>query len=311
MPIRSSFTGYSIPRITFNCLRCRMPARYNSVGHYHAHCRTLVFIQSFEPIALAWSASKDSMSSEKSLAIVLRTVEFSETSLVVTLLTEGFGKVVALAKGARRLKGPFDGALDLLTICRVVFLRKSSGSLDLLTEAKLERRFHAATSSLPALNAGYYLAEMLRELTDEHDPHPQLFCLAHNTLVVLDELQPQQNQEVAQHVMRFELMALRLLGHLPSLSLCASCGAQVSAARRISFGMISGGVLCDRCRGGKRQVASISAEAIESMKVLAQENDLPGEFALSRPIAGEIRGLLNRYMCNLLGHQPKTQRLLN
>ena len=42
------------------------------------------------------------MSAEKTLAIVLRVVEFSETSCVVTLYTRDFGKIGALAKGARR-----------------------------------------------------------------------------------------------------------------------------------------------------------------------------------------------------------------
>ena len=59
------------------------------------------------------------MSSEKSTAIILRLVEFSETSLVVTLLTRDFGKLTAMAKGARRKKSPFEGALDLLAICRI------------------------------------------------------------------------------------------------------------------------------------------------------------------------------------------------
>jgi len=85
------------------------------------------------------------MSSEKATAIVLRSVDFSESSSVVTLFTREFGKIHALAKGARRPKGPFEGALDLLALCRIVFLRKSSGALDLLTEAKLERRLRAAT----------------------------------------------------------------------------------------------------------------------------------------------------------------------
>ena len=57
-----------------------------------------------------------SMSSEKASAIVIRAVEFSETSLVVTLFTREFGKLGALAKGARRLKGPFESALDLLAL---------------------------------------------------------------------------------------------------------------------------------------------------------------------------------------------------
>ena len=85
------------------------------------------------------------MSQEKSLAIVLRVVDFGETSAIVTLFTEELGKIGALAKGARRPKGPFESALDLLAVCRIVFLHKSSDALDLLTEAKLERRFRAAT----------------------------------------------------------------------------------------------------------------------------------------------------------------------
>ena len=53
-----------------------------------------------------------------------------------------------LAKGARRPKGPFESALDLLSLCRIVFLRKSSDALDLLTEARLERRFRVVGRDL-------------------------------------------------------------------------------------------------------------------------------------------------------------------
>ncbi len=78
---------------------------------------------------------------EKTTAVVLRVVDFSESSSVVTLFTSDFGKISGLAKGARKPKGSFESALDLLSLVRVVFLRNSSGTLDLLTEAKLERRF--------------------------------------------------------------------------------------------------------------------------------------------------------------------------
>ena len=77
------------------------------------------------------------MASEKSSAIVLRLVEFSETSLIVTLFTRDFGKVTALAKGARRPKGPFEAALDLLSLTRIVFLRKSAGRVIIIILASL------------------------------------------------------------------------------------------------------------------------------------------------------------------------------
>jgi DNA repair protein RecO (recombination protein O) len=248
------------------------------------------------------------MSAEKTLAIVLKLVEFSESSLVVTLLTQDFGKISALAKGARRPKGPFENALDLLAICRVVFLRKSSGGLDLLTEAKLERRFRAAARSLPALNAGYYVAELLRELTDDHDPHPELFQLAVETLAALDE-----NRDPSTTVLRFELGALRELGHLPALDHCTHCGKPVANSGRVAFGLIGGGVLCLQCRPGRRQVASVSGAAIAAMQALADEEHRATTWpeALAKPLSGELRGLMNRYICNLLGHRPKTQNLIS
>ena len=130
------------------------------------------------------------MSAEKSLGIVLRVVDFSETSCVVTIFTRDCGKVRGLAKGARRPKGPFESALDLLALVRLVFLRKSSDALDLLTEAKLERRFRGAERGLARLYAGYYVAELLDALTDDDDPHPELFDAAEQALRALESAVP-------------------------------------------------------------------------------------------------------------------------
>src|SRR5204862_289984 len=122
---------------------------------------------------------------EKALALVVRTTDWSETSRIATLWTREFGKVRVLAKGGRRLKSNFETALDLLTECRILFLRKSSGNLDLLTEAQVVQRFARLRSDLPALYAGYYIAELLTDLTEDYDPHPLLFDEALATLQML------------------------------------------------------------------------------------------------------------------------------
>src|ERR1700735_1417101 len=115
------------------------------------------------------------MAAEKALALVVRTTDWSETSRIATLWTREHGKVRALAKGGRRLKSNFETALDLLTVCSIVFLRKSSGSLDLLTEARVLQRFPRLRTELPALYAGYYIAELLCDWTEDYDPHPIIF----------------------------------------------------------------------------------------------------------------------------------------
>src|SRR3954471_23803918 len=98
------------------------------------------------------------MAAEKAQAIVLRTTDWSETSRIATLWTRQFGKVRALAKGGRRLKSAFENALDLLTVCDIVLLRKTSGSLDLLTEARVVRRYPRLRADLAALYGAYYVA---------------------------------------------------------------------------------------------------------------------------------------------------------
>src|SRR5579871_2507137 len=125
------------------------------------------------------------MSTEKASALVLRTTDWSESSRIATLWTREFGKVRALAKGGRRLKSNFENALDLLTLCSIVFLRKSSGSLDLLTEAQVVERFPQLRTHLPALYAAYYIAELLSDGTEDYDPHPSLFDEARDALRAL------------------------------------------------------------------------------------------------------------------------------
>lgn len=241
------------------------------------------------------------MASEKTTAIVIRTTEFSETSLVVTLFTRDFGKIGALAKGARKLKGPFESALDLLALCRIVFLHKTSDTLDLLTEAKLLRRFRPAGRSLAGLYAGYYVAELLAGLTDENDPHPELFDLADQTLEALAT-----GASVAKWLIRFELNAIRLLGHMPSLDRCVECGAAVPAAGRVAFGQLDGGVLCNPCRAGKQQVVLVSAGVLRTMTLLANPNGMAWQrVEIDARSLGELRALLNHYFAHLLGKKPK------
>jgi DNA repair protein RecO (recombination protein O) len=241
------------------------------------------------------------MASEKTDGLILRIIEWSETSLIVTLLTREFGKTSAVAKGARRPKSSFEGALDLLTVCRVEIIQKSGESLDLLTEAKLERRFRAGSRDLARLYAGYYVAELLRELTDENDPHPELYDLAILTLQQLDG-----DTDVRACLLRFELQTLRILGHAPMLRACAACGLEFSAelldAPILGFGVPAGGLLCENCRPLNSQVVFLKLEARNWMIAAVDESNCDGIAPeLTQRVASELRGLMNRYLSYLCG----------
>ncbi len=246
------------------------------------------------------------MASEKATGLVLKVIDFSETSCIVTLFTREFGKIHGLAKGGRRLKGPFESALDLLSLVRLVFLRKSSGGLDLLTEAKLERRFRGRDRNLASIYAGYYIAELLSELTHDFDPHPELFDRATETLEAISTA-----GNLSSLVTRFEMTSLNLLGHMPCLDRCADCGQPIEFAERMNFSQRSGGVLCRRCRPGRPQVVSVSAGIIRAMECLGDlQSPAWQRLSLDRRLQGELRGVLNHYLSHLLGHEARMQRYL-
>jgi DNA repair protein RecO (recombination protein O) len=261
----------------------------------------------------------ETMAADKARAIVIRTFPFGDTSCVVTLFTREYGKLRALAKGAWRPKSGFDAALDLLSICQVLVFRKASDALDLVTEACLEHRFRVGRSQAAFLG-GMDVAELLDTLTADGDPQPELFDVAHATLRTLSAPRLHHDPDTRANeltdglvralVAHTELSMLRLVGHAPALLGCAECRGSVTAGGRIAFGMLDGGVLCERCRRGKRAVVSISADCLAALRLLAGTPDAWRSLALPPLIDGEVRAVMNTMLSHILGRRPRVAPLL-
>jgi DNA repair protein RecO (recombination protein O) len=237
------------------------------------------------------------MSSEKTEGIVLRAVPWSETSLVVTLFTRDFGKVAAVAKGARRLRSAFESSLDLLAKSDIVFIQKSNDALDILTEAKLNRRFRSSQIALLPLYCGFYLAELLLALTEDHQPVRELYDLTDRTLQDLDS-----GIDPAALVLRFEMQLLKLLGHLPTFHLCASCGNPVESnedGNENRIGIAAGGVLCPKCAPGQRFVVRISRQTFQVLTRFADATWDQMPMTIDSECRGESRFVMEKFISNL------------
>jgi DNA repair protein RecO (recombination protein O) len=268
------------------------------------------------------------MPAEKATGLVLRMVDYSETSRIGTIWTREFGKVRVLAKGGRRLRGPFESALDLLTLASIVFLRKSSGGLDLLTEAQVVERFPRLRTDLSALYAAYYLAELLGDWTEDYDPHPNLFDEAVETLRTLGT----ETIPVALRLLRFETVLLRELGYAPALDACAGCGRPTIAGpdadpisgpdsgmgsgsgsgsgEPLIFSATAGGVMCGQCHVSNRGKTTLSRPAWQALRALYDQEN-PGAWRNISPAPrAELRRLHNLYISHLLGRRPRTMTYL-
>jgi DNA repair protein RecO (recombination protein O) len=270
------------------------------------------------------------MPAEKAQGLVLRTTDWSETSRIATVWTREFGKVRVLAKGGRRLKSNFENALDLLTLCRIVFLRKSSSSLDLLTEAQVIERFPRLRSDLPALYAAYYIAELLSDWTEDYDPHPLLFDEALAALRSFGQAESLA-QITGPRLVRFELVLLRELGYTPALTSCAVCGrempppsgnsknqepnsktAEVGSWNLVlgtspggwAFSSAAGGMVCSDCRPTRRDLIALSPQAWQALQDLSTQEEAWRQ-SWSPEVRAELRRVLNDYVTYLLGRRPR------
>ncbi len=251
------------------------------------------------------------MSLEKADALVIRQVDFSESSRVVTFFSLEFGKFAALAKGAKRLKGPFDAALDLLSTCRVVFIKKSSGTLNLLTEARLISRFQPQNSGagggLSSLYGGYYVAELLSGLTEDFDPAPEVYNLAISTLAALSS--PENLSSPL--IIHFEISLLRLIGLLPNLFECSVCGEAVQTGKKFAHWVSQGGVLCGACRREDFAGVSISSGSIEILRRLTQESaETICNIEFTGKQSEECHKLAVSAITHALGRRPSTLRYI-
>jgi DNA repair protein RecO (recombination protein O) len=245
------------------------------------------------------------MVAENALALVVRGTDWSETSRITTLFTREFGKVRALAKGGRRLQSNFEIAFDLLTVCHIVFIRKAQGGLDLLTEARMEERFPALRRDLQALYAGYYVAELLADGTQDYDPHPPLFDAALGTLRGLGEA----GRLAADSVTSFELVWLKELGYSPRLDICAACGSEVlpPGVERAMFSPSAGGVLCPTCGPAVADRRPLSIAGLDTLRGLtaAAGSDTPVSLEVPPTLRWELRGLLGQVISFVLGRRPR------
>jgi DNA repair protein RecO (recombination protein O) len=237
------------------------------------------------------------MAAEKAIGLVVRTHDWSETSRICTIYTREFGKVRALAKGGRRLKSSFEVGLDLLSVCSIVLLRKSSGGLDLLTEARVEERFAGLRTNLAALYAGYYIAELLGDGTQDYDPHPMLF---EHSLETLRQLAAGGN--VLPLVSAYEWTWLSELGVKPVVDQCVGC-LQTLATGLLAYSPMAGGVLCATCASGQRDRRSLSRTALACLQEIAV-GELPA-------VTHEVRQLLGYTVACVLGRRPKVLSFLD
>jgi DNA repair protein RecO (recombination protein O) len=225
-------------------------------------------------------------------ALILRTYKLGEADRIVVFLTRDRGKKRGVAKGARRARSRYMGALEPMTRAGVAYYEREGRDLVRLNYVDPACSPMAATS-LGALGHTGYFAELIDEWAPEAHADERLYRLGASMVDAIASGAP--IEPLARY---FEYWLLRLQGVYPGITRCAGCGGALQA----------GAVMPPRehvfiCRGCGPSGAgtTLSAEAMRFLQASAAARPegltaLPLAAASARQLETAHRRLLDLHL---------------
>jgi DNA repair protein RecO (recombination protein O) len=226
-------------------------------------------------------------------ALVLRRTDFGEADRLVTLLTRDYGKVRAVARGARRPVSKHSGNLELFVAVEVLLAR--GRELDFISQSELRQAHRRVREDLQAASYAYYLVEVADALLEPGDAAGGPFELLRATLGALDAGAPPRL--LAAHYL---LKLLDLVGFRPELFVCLSCGAPLRPT--VNFiDLEVGGALCPDCGSHSATARPIVVDTLKIMRNLQRGDDLgnlgvPVPIPLAETVDRQVRAFVEHHI---------------
>jgi DNA repair protein RecO (recombination protein O) len=170
--------------------------------------------------------------------IVLRTYKLGETDRIVNLLTQGRGKVRAVAKGVRRPGSKFGGRLEPFS--HVDLQLYEGRNLDIINQAELITPFTAVREDFALSACGSAMVEAADRVAQEDERSNGLVLLLLDGLRALATHPEHPSAVLDAYLLRLASVA----GYHPYLDACANCG---NPGEHRVFHLAAGGLLCGVC----------------------------------------------------------------
>lgn len=120
-------------------------------------------------------------------AIVFRSVDFRESSKIVTLFTEEHGKIAVMVHGAKKPKSKFGGIIEIGNLLDVVYYYKSSRSVQTLSEASFLHKTLDIRTDFRKMATLTSAIELINQLLHEEEINVPIFEATKNFILWLDE----------------------------------------------------------------------------------------------------------------------------
>jgi DNA repair protein RecO (recombination protein O) len=237
----------------------------------------------------------------KTKAIVLRSLDLSETDKLVTFLSESYGKIKCVAKAARRIKSRFGASLEPLSCIHLIYFAKENQELYRLNSCDIIQSFQEVRENHDKFYTAVYFNELIDVLVREGGRGEDLFQLLYGALLRV------QAQDDLETVLRlFELRLVSILGYTPGFGHCMLCRS-VPQGDWVAFSYTRGGVLCEACKDRGPTEARFSAGTLSYLKkLLTMDIRNTGKLKIPKSAIHEIETVTHRLVLAHVGRELKS-----
>ena len=153
---------------------------------------------------------------EKTNAIVIKSLKYGDTSLIVNCYCEDFGLQAFILKGilkSKKGKYPKKSVFEPLNIIEIIFSKKPGNNLGYIKEAKLKFPYVDIPFNINKKNVFFFLNEFLYEiLKEDKTKNLSLFKYLYNALIWFDS-----NKRISNFLIKFMFDLTKFLGFQPNL----------------------------------------------------------------------------------------------
>ncbi|GAG67864.1 unnamed protein product [marine sediment metagenome] len=245
------------------------------------------------------------MPTYKTKAIILSYMKFKEADKIIRAYSPHFGRISAIAKGARKTKSKFGARLEPFSYCELVLYK--GRNLDIITQIEILESFSNIRESLKKLAYAYVITGLILRSGAESDP-TNIFPFF---LFSLRELQKIDDSLLRQWLITFQLKYIILSGYKPILDKCSLCSREIEKLTKNAFSFKHGGLLCSDCSIKEETPTILENETIEMLRDLS-EKDIKNwnENTYSDLAQKECQKVLENYIYYYLESKLKTIQFL-
>lgn len=239
----------------------------------------------------------------KTSGIVLKRSNLGEADRLLTILTERFGKIKAIAKGARKIKSRLAGSLEPFNL---VDLQLYEGkTFYTVTGAVIEKEYSIIHSDLGKLSFCFYLGEMVDKFFEENQKSSFVFI---NFVKALDHLETKKKSDLLVKTLCLEI--IEEAGFKPQILNCVHCHEEIKEEENF-WDSSDGGIICGNCKSKSGHGKLISNNGVKALRLMERKDfSIIEKISLDEKLNQEIENILDEYISRILERDLKSKRFI-